>query len=101
MPELNLNEREDRLRLIIQHSLSESLTGALQEVVTKPTCELIHKNLEKELAQRGSDLKAFEDKVDKRFDNVDNRFNWIYFFMITTLASSVGGLFYMIIMRVK
>ena len=80
--------REDRLRLIIMGTLSETIKKEMAEMVPKSLCLATHETLQKLRDERGSDIRDIKDDVKK----IDDRFNHLYFILIGTLISAVGGL---------
>jgi hypothetical protein len=89
---LPMTEREDRLRLIIQHSLSESIQKNLTNLVTVPTCKIIHENLEKERKQRGEDIETRRKEDNEWKAKIEEKFNSFFIAVIITLGSSLGAL---------
>jgi hypothetical protein len=98
---LSMNEREDRLRLIIQHSLSETIREEMKNVVSQKTCNSVHEALTTDRKERGqqitemrTDFKSWQNKIDSKFDTIN-------LFVIGTLISSLGALIMAILGRIK
>jgi hypothetical protein len=96
---LSMTEREDRLRLIIQGTLSETIRQEMEDVIRKPMCDTVHKALNTDREERGKaiyelkgDFKDFTKKCDVNFGKVDTKFNDLNKFIIATLLSSLGAL---------
>ena len=98
---LQMTEREDRLRLIICHSLSESIQKGLSGVVFESACNRVHAALDKDRESRGKEISEMRQDNKDWHEKIESKFNSIYWFIVITLISSVGALFMKIIEKVK
>ena len=88
-----MTDREDRLRLIIQHSLSASIRNSLTGVVLETECHRVHETLDKDREARGREMTEMRSDI-KGFGVTLNKF---FYAVIATLTTSLLALIFTMI----